>query len=80
MPITTLTSKGQMTLPRKVREALHLKPSDKLVVLVEKDHAFLYPLKGNILDLGGSVKIPAKEKPINFHRVRYTVGKKLGKN
>lgn len=28
--IATLTSKGQITIPRSIRERLHLKPGDKL--------------------------------------------------
>jgi AbrB family looped-hinge helix DNA binding protein len=30
MPISTLTSKGQTTVPKEVREALDLAPGDKL--------------------------------------------------
>ncbi|MGH9316593.1 MAG: AbrB/MazE/SpoVT family DNA-binding domain-containing protein [Thermoanaerobaculia bacterium] len=30
MPTATLTSKGQLTLPKKVREALGLKPGDQV--------------------------------------------------
>jgi AbrB family looped-hinge helix DNA binding protein len=30
MPISTLTSKGQTTVPKEVREALDLEPGDKL--------------------------------------------------
>ncbi|MBU2495319.1 MAG: AbrB/MazE/SpoVT family DNA-binding domain-containing protein [Candidatus Omnitrophota bacterium] len=79
MPVATLTSKGQMTLPQEVREALHLKPSDKVVVIAESNRAVLYPLTGNILDLGGTVKIPSREKPMDFHKVRTAVGKKIGR-
>ena len=30
MPTATLTSKGQVTIPKKIREKLGLKPGDKL--------------------------------------------------
>jgi len=40
---TTLTSKGQLTLPKKVREALGLKPGDELLVKVEDDRITLIP-------------------------------------
>ncbi|MFT3785996.1 MAG: type II toxin-antitoxin system PrlF family antitoxin [Tepidisphaeraceae bacterium] len=35
---STLTSKGQTTIPGEVREALNLKPGDKLTYAVEGDH------------------------------------------
>lgn len=37
MPTTTLTSKGQMTLPKEVRAKLGLKPGDRLQVGVTAD-------------------------------------------
>ena len=40
---TTLTTKGQLTLPKKVREALGLKPGDELLVEVEDDRIMLIP-------------------------------------
>ena len=40
---TTLTSKGQLTLPKKVREALGLNPGDELLVEVEDDRITLIP-------------------------------------
>lgn len=79
MPIATLTPKGQMTIPKEVRDALNLKPSEKVIIVVEGSHAIIKPLRGNILDMGGSVKIPDKEKPINFHKIREEVKKRLPK-
>ena len=79
MPIAVLTPKGQMTIPKEVREALNLKPSEKVIIVVEGNHAIIKPLRGNILDIGGSVKIPDKEKPINFHKVREEIKKRVAK-
>ena len=39
MPHSTVTSKGQTTIPGKIRKALRIKPGDKLEYLVEGDHA-----------------------------------------
>jgi len=79
MPIVALTSKGQMTIPKKVREALNLRPSEKVIVVVEGDQAIIKPLRGNLLDLGGSIKIPDNDKPIDFRRVREEVKRKVTK-
>ncbi len=77
MPIAVLTSKGQITVPKEVRKALNLKPSEKVIVVVEGDQAVMKPLKGNILDIGGSVKIPDNEKPVDFRKIREEVRKKV---
>jgi AbrB family looped-hinge helix DNA binding protein len=79
MPISVLTSKGQMTIPKEVRRALNLQPSEKVIIVVEGNQAIIQPLKGNLLDIGGSVKITDREKPINFKKVRGKVKKRVAK-
>jgi len=79
MPIAILTSKGQITIPKEVRKALNLKPSEKVIIIVEGNQAVIKPLRGNILDIGGSVRIPDKEKPVDFHKVRDEVKKRIAK-
>jgi antitoxin PrlF len=79
MPISVLTSKGQMTIPKEVRKALNLKPSEKVIIVVEGNRAIIQPLKGNLLDIGGSVKITDREKPIDFKKVRGEVKKRVAK-
>jgi len=79
MPISILTSKGQMTIPKEVRNALNLKPSERVIVIVEGDHAIIKPLRGNILSIGGSIRISDKKKPIDFHKVREEVRKRVAK-
>lgn len=79
MPISILTSKGQMTIPKEVRKALNLKPFEKVIIVVEGNQAIIKPLKGSLLDVGGSIKIPEKEKPVNFRKVREEVKKRIAK-
>jgi AbrB family looped-hinge helix DNA binding protein len=79
MPISILTSKGQMTIPKEVRKALNLRPSEKVIIVVEGNQAIIQPLKGNLLDIGGSVRITDKEKPIDFKKVREEVKKRVAK-
>jgi AbrB family looped-hinge helix DNA binding protein len=43
MPISVLTSKGQMTIPKVVRKALNLQPSEKVIMVVEGNRAILQP-------------------------------------
>ena len=78
-PISVLTSKGQMTIPKEVRKALNLRPSEKVIIVVEGKQAIIQPLKGNLLDIGGSVKITEREKPVDFKKVREEVKKRVAK-
>lgn len=79
MPIAVLTSKGQMTVPKEIRKALNLKPSEKVIIVIEGNQAIIKPLRGNILEIGGSVRLPDGEKPIDFRKVRKDVRKKIAK-
>ena len=68
-----------MTIPKEVRKALNLHPSEKVIIVVEGNQAILKPLRGDLLDLGGSIKIPDQEKPIEFRKVREEVKRKVAK-
>ena len=58
MSISTVTSKGQTTLPRDVREALALKPGDKVVYIVENGSVRLKAAASVIAELQGAFKKP----------------------
>jgi len=79
MPISILTSRGQMTIPKEVRKALNLKPSEKVIIVVEGNQAIIQPLRGNLLDIGGSVKTTGRERPIHFKKVREEVKKRVAR-
>ena len=51
MASTTLTSKGQMTVPKAVRDRFDLKAGDRFEVLVEDDRIVLIPMTLHIEDL-----------------------------
>lgn len=52
-----LSSKGQITVPRSVRDALDLREGDNVVFRVEGKRATLAKIP-NFLDLAGSVPVP----------------------
>ena len=74
MSVSVLTRKWQTTIPKDVRNFLGLKPKDRIFYLIEGERVVLKPLKGNILDLRGSVN--TKEKPIDFKKLRDDTRKK----
>jgi antitoxin PrlF len=56
-----LSSKGQVTLPRAVREALSLEEGDRVVFRVEGQRAVLSRTP-DLLALAGSVSVPAARR------------------
>ena len=56
-----VTSKGQITIPRSVRDALGLADGDHVVFRVEGQRALLARTP-SLLDLAGSVSVPAAKR------------------
>lgn len=57
----TITSKGQVTIPKQVRDILRLRPGDRLDFLVEADGTVrIAPVTASVKDLKGIVPKPAK--------------------
>lgn len=52
----TLTSKGQITLPSRLRSVLHLKPGDKIVFVEEAGGYRIEAQTGTLADLKGIVR------------------------
>lgn len=52
-----LTSKGQLTIPKAVRETLELKPGDQVLFRVEDNRAIMARTQ-DFLELAGSVAVP----------------------
>jgi AbrB family looped-hinge helix DNA binding protein len=51
MASTTLTTKGQMTLPKAIRDRLNLKPGDRLEVSTDGDRIVITPKTLDLDDL-----------------------------
>ena len=77
MPVSVLTKKGQTTIPKDVRKFLKLEPHDKILYLLEGNRVVLKPIKGNILDLKGTVK--TKDKPVDFRKLRDSTKKRIAR-
>jgi antitoxin PrlF len=53
--VTTLTSKGQVTIPQEIRDELSLKPHDKLRISMENGHVALRKAYPSLDEVAGSL-------------------------
>ena len=54
MSIATITSKGQTTIPKEIRDKLNLRPGDRISFIVEADgKVYIQPLNVNVEQLSG---------------------------
>lgn len=61
MAAATITSKGQITIPKDVRTILGLEPGDKVNFLIDDDGIVSFvPMKNDITTLKGIVAKPRK--------------------
>lgn len=65
---TTLTQKGQVTIPAEVRKALGLKPRDKVAFELDGDVAKIRRAASKIARWYGAVT--PRERPEDFREVR----------
>ena len=57
MPTTTITSKGQITLPKEVREHLHVAEGDRIEFLIGAGgEVQVRPVTGSVRDLFGCAR------------------------
>jgi antitoxin PrlF len=64
-----LSSKGQVTVPKAVRDALDLHEGDQVVFRVEGKRAALGRTP-DLLDLAGAVSVPAEKRGTPWSEVR----------
>lgn len=62
MPITKITSKGQITIPKKIRDELQLKSGDKVSIETEGNSARILPNQNSILDRAGALQSSTSKK------------------
>lgn len=64
-----VTSKGQVTIPKDVRDALGIAEGDEVVFRVEEHRAILARTP-HLLDLAGVIEVPAAKRGIGWDEIR----------
>ena len=78
MAAATLTSKGQVTIPKKIRVFLHLKPGDKLEFIPQNDgQVIVKPTTIDVSELEG-ILYRANRKPVSIEKMNEDIRKRAG--
>ena len=73
MPFSTITSKGQITVPKSIRDALQLEKGDRVQFRLREDGVVeMTPETGDILALFG-ILTPPKRKHVSLDDMKRAV-------
>ena len=77
MSLATLTSKGQVTIPKEIRDSLRLHTGDKVeFIITETKEALLRPVTKKVDDVFGKLHKPGR-KPISVEEMDSVIRQKM---
>jgi AbrB family looped-hinge helix DNA binding protein len=74
---STITRKGQVTIPKAIRDRLGVKEGEKVLFVMRGEEVVMKVVKGTILDLRGSVQPSAHSE--DFEKIRQSVKQAVAK-
>ncbi len=79
MPVSTITSKGQITIPKEIREHLHIQAGDKIdFILDESGRVVFKPATVDVTELKGMLERKGK-KPVSVQQMKKAVKERFRK-
>jgi AbrB family looped-hinge helix DNA binding protein len=80
MAESTITTKGQCVVPKKIRDYMRLHPGDKIdFVICEDGEVYVRPVILDLRELNGQLKKPGR-KPVTLKEMDKAVQKRAGKS
>ncbi len=74
MPTSTLTTRGQTTIPKDIREALDLQPGDRLEFTLRGDQVVLRRAGADLSALDGMLD-RSEQKPLTIDEMNEAIGR-----
>ena len=73
MPTSTLSSKGQLVIPKAVRDLMHLEAGDRVDFVVQDDgEVVIRPAATDVRDLKGALKKSGR-KPVPIAKMKAAI-------
>jgi len=77
MPTATMTTKGQVTIPKEVREHLGVETGDRLSFVVQEDGTVMVkPITRHVRELGGLLQRPGK-RPVSVNEMDESIARRM---
>lgn len=79
MSMATITSKGQTTIPKEIRDHLKLHPGDRIDFIIEREgRVVIEPSTVDVKELEGILHKPGK-KAVSVEDMNQAIRKRFGK-
>jgi len=80
LPLATLTSKGQITIPKNIREELKLHTGDKIkFVMNEQNELVIKPITRKAADVAGLLNNYKKKQAVSVEEMNDALAKHIKK-
>ena len=73
MRVSTLTTKGQVTIPNEIRQRLNLHPGDQVGFVIENDHVILFR---KIKDVRAAFGIVRAKRGVSLEQMEEAIRKR----
>lgn len=78
MSLSTLTSKGQVTIPKIVRDALKLQKGDKIEFVENENHEFvLMPVTRKVSEVAGLLNRYKRDQPVSVEEMNEAIARQV---
>jgi antitoxin PrlF len=77
---STMTSKGQLTVPKEIRETLGLKEGTKFSLTIENGNVVARPKNRSIMELAGILGKAPNGKSLTVEEMDEAIGEMLGED
>ena len=81
MSLSTLTSKGQITIPKELRESMSIDAGDKIEFIInEQNEVVIKPITKKAIDVFGQLNKYKKNKPVSIEEMNEAIASQFKKD